>query len=75
MKVGDRVYVMDAGLAQLRGIMRTATGVEPTPNHHGTVQEIDGETVYVCFDNEDGPGQGQLAPYPISDVRHLAEGE
>ncbi len=71
-KPGDRVYVTDEGLAQLRDVMRRATGHEPPPNHYGTVNDIweDG-TVEIWFDNEDGEGQGSSAPYPASEVRHL----
>lgn len=69
-KKGDRVYVTDPALAQLRAIMRQATGVEPAPNHHGTVEEVwDGGTLLIYFD--DGAG----APYPAHEVRHLAEPE
>jgi hypothetical protein len=63
---GDRVYVTDRGLAQLREIMWRATGSEPAPNHHGTVEEVwDDGTVLITFD--DGGG----APYPPSEVRLL----
>lgn len=66
-KSGDRVFVTDPGLAQLREIMRRATGKEPEPNHHGTVDEVwdDGATILINFD--DGSG----APYPVAEVRHL----
>jgi hypothetical protein len=69
---GDRVYVTDAGLAQLREIMRQATGSEPAPNHHGTVQEIweDG-TVLIAFDEGGVEAAGNAAPYPPNEVRHL----
>lgn len=72
---GDRVYVTDPDLAQLRNIMRSA-GHEPFPNHHGTVAETwaDG-TVLIHFDNEDGHGQGSGAPYPPHKVRHLPSSE
>lgn len=66
-KPGDRVYVIDPGLAQLREIMRRA-GHEPAPNHHGTIPDEpwdDPETVLIYFDD------GAAAPYPIGDVRHL----
>lgn len=67
LKPGDRVMVTDPGLATLRAIMREATGKEPPPNHHGTVEEIwtDG-TVLIYFDD------GASAPYPPSDVVKLA---
>ncbi|NHA02007.1 hypothetical protein G5V59_26825 [Nocardioides sp. W3-2-3] len=65
-KPGDRVYVVDTGLAALREVMRNATGQEPAPNHHGTVEEVqDSGSVLIYFD--DGVG----APYPAADVRHL----
>lgn len=67
--VGQRVYVLDEGLAQLRAVMRRATGSEPKPNHHGTVAELwdDGETVLIDFDD------GCAAPYPVAIVRPLAD--
>jgi hypothetical protein len=69
-KPGDRVYVTDPALAQLRAIMRNATGREPAPNHHGTIEEVwDGGEVLIYFD--DGGG----APYPADEVRHLATPE
>lgn len=71
-KPGDRVYVTDPGLAELRAIMRDATGKEPPPNHHGTVHELwDDDAVLICFDSEAGPGLGSGAPYPLAEVRHL----
>jgi hypothetical protein len=68
-KHGDRVYVDDPGLAQLRQIMRDATGVDAPPNHHGTVEDVwrDSDTVLIHFD--DGVG----APYPAENVHHLTE--
>lgn len=73
-KPGDRVYVLDPGLAELRAIMRRY-GHEPTPNHHGTVHEIEDGMVEIWFDNEDGPGLGQASFYPHDEVRHLTEDE
>lgn len=72
LKPGDRVYVTDPGLAELRAIMRRY-GHEPFPNHHGTVHEVDGDEILIYFDNEDGPGLGSGAPYPRAEVRHLTE--
>lgn len=64
-KHGDRVYVTDPALAALRDIMRNATGSEPPPNHHGTVEEVWEDGVLIYFD--DGSG----ASYPFNEVRHL----
>lgn len=66
-KPGDRVYVIDEGLAQMRAIMARSTGIEK-PNHHGTVDEVweNGATLLINFD--DGVG----APYPVNEVRALA---
>lgn len=67
-KHGDRVYVTDPGLAQMREIMRNATGQEPKPNHHGTVEEVwDSGSILIYFD--DGVG----APYPEHEVRYLTD--
>lgn len=72
---GDRVFVTDPGLAQLRAIMRSA-GHKPFPNHHGTVTWTDEDNdILIAFDNEDGPGQGSSAPYPPHEVRHLPPDE
>jgi hypothetical protein len=68
-KPGDRVFVTDPALAQIRAIMRGATGQEPKPNHHGTVEEVWGDgSVLIYFD--DGVG----APYPVAEVRPLTDG-
>lgn len=64
-KTGDRVYVTDPGLAQLREIMRRATGAEPPPNHHGTVVDQWEGSVLIEFDD------GGSAPYPPAEVRPL----
>jgi len=71
-KPGDRVYVTDPGLAELRAIMRSF-GEVAKPNHVGTVDEIDEDHIEIWFDNEDGPGMGQGAPYPFNEVRHLTD--
>ncbi len=74
-KPGDRVYVIDSGLERLRQIMRDATGQEPKPNHHGTVESDWGDSILIDFDDADrGPGQGAAAPYPRVQVRHLDQG-
>ena len=64
---GDRVYVTDPALAQLRSIMRNATGQEPAPNHHGTIEEVWDDGLYL-INFDDGGG----APYHESEVRHLS---
>ncbi|NDL60201.1 hypothetical protein [Phytoactinopolyspora mesophila] len=66
-KSGVRVYVLDEGLAQLRALMRQATGIDPKPNHHGPIAEVWDDDVLIHFD--DGSG----APYPPALVRHLKE--
>lgn len=57
LKQGDRVTVEDEGLAMLRSICP-----DMPPNNTGTIERIDSECVYVCFDD------GQLAPYPREQV-------
>lgn len=64
-KKGDRVRVTDPALAQLREIMRKATGQEAPPNHHGTVYRVEGDEVLINFDD------GGCAPYPAAEVRAL----
>lgn len=65
---GDRVYVTDPYLARIREIMRNATGEEPAPNHHGTVEEVwDSGDILIHFD--DGTG----SPWPPDQVRPLAD--
>jgi hypothetical protein len=69
---GDRVYVIDPALARLRDILRCATGVEPPPNHHGTVDEMwDDGTVLITFDEDGVEAAGNSAPYPPAEVRSL----
>lgn len=77
-RAGDRVYVTDPGLAQLRAIMRHATGNEIV-NHHGTVESVlddDGVVMLLIVFDEDGvAGAGNAAPYPPSEVRALTSTE
>jgi hypothetical protein len=61
---GMRVADMDPGLAMMREIMRRS-GVEPEPNHHGTVRKVDGDTAYVDYDD------GMYAPCPVAQLRPL----
>lgn len=67
LTVGQRVYVLDQGLAELRSIMLRATGSQPKPNHRGTIAELwdEGQTVLIDFDD------GAAAPYPVAQVRPL----
>lgn len=67
---GDRVYVTDPALAELRRIMTQATG-SARPNHHGTVDEVYDDQVVIVFDGEDGPATSNAAPYPVDEVVHL----
>lgn len=64
LKAGDRVYVIDEGLARLRAILKDATGEAP-PNHHGTIDYITDGQALINFDD------GACAPYPLEDVRPL----
>lgn len=64
-KPGDRVQVIDVGLARLREIMRSSTGEEPPPNHHGSVYRVEGDEILINFDD------GGCAPYPRQEVRPL----
>jgi hypothetical protein len=66
VRVTERVEVVDEGLAQMREIMRQVTGRAPEPNHHGTVERIEGDVAYILFDDT-----LQLAPYPLAAVRRL----
>ena len=69
LKKGDRVSVNDPVLAQLRAIMRQATGQEPKPNHIGTIEDPafgQGE-VLIYFDD------GSSAPYPVDQCTVLNE--
>jgi hypothetical protein len=71
-KAGDRVFVTDPWLAQMRAIMRQAAGHEPAPNHHGTVDEVwDDGTVLINFDEDGVEGGGNAAPYPPTEVQPL----
>lgn len=66
---GDRVYVIDPPLAELRAIM-SRFGHVAYPNHFGTVEEVmDDGDLLIYFD--DGSG----APYPAADTRHLTPEE
>lgn len=68
LKVDDKVYVTDPGLAALRKFAPKGA----KPNHHGTVAGIwtDG-TILVEFPLSGG--QSQVAPYPPEQVKLLPE--
>ena len=71
LQVGDKVEVMDVGLAQLRALM-TQFGDDPGPNNLGVVAEIwDDGTILVEFPigDDDLEEHSQAAPYPPSQVR------
>jgi hypothetical protein len=71
-KVGDLVEVMDEGLAMLRRLCP-----DQPPNHHGRVERIDGDTIYVEFPIDGSYDEhSQTAPYPVDLVkkRTTAEG-
>lgn len=59
--VGDRVQVTDPALAQMREIMRRS-GIEPKPNHTGTVSKVWDDSILIDFDD------GCAAPYPFAEV-------
>lgn len=63
---GDRVKVLDPGLQAVAKIFRDATGEEPPPNDTGTVDSVEGDYVYIIFDDSES-----MAPYPTREVRHL----
>ena len=68
MKVGDKVEVMDEGLAMLRRFAPPRA----KPNHHGTIAEIwdDGQVLVEFPIGDDDPDEhSQVAPYPAEMVR------
>jgi len=69
MKIGDKVEVLDPGLAMLRRLM----GKRAKANNLGVVQEImDNGDVLVAFPIGKGDeAHSQIAPYPKHMVRVL----
>lgn len=66
MNAGDRVMVNDPALEELRNIfVAWNPGKAAKPNHHGTIDRIDGDEAIITFDD------GGCAPYPLSAVRLL----
>ena len=59
---GTPVVVNDPGLAMLRQFAPPGA----KPNNHGTVDRIDGDTVFVAFPigDDDPDDHSQVAPYP-----------
>lgn len=76
-KVGDKVEVIDQGLAMLKATMERITGKKQKPNNQGTVLEIwdEGKTILVDFPiGDDDPDEhSQSAPYPENAVRLLSK--
>lgn len=66
--VGDPVEVLDEGLAMLRRICP-----DMPPNHHGRVQKIVGDEIWVEFPIGGSYANSQVAPYPASMVVHRKE--
>lgn len=67
-KVGDKVLVLDTGLAMLRKFAPPGA----KPNHHGVVDRImDNGDILVEFPigDDDPEEHSQVAPYPPSMVR------
>ena len=64
-KIGDKVEVLDEGLAMLRKVCP-----DMGPNHHGIVLEAKGDLIFVEFpiDGKYG-GHPQVAHYPVDMVR------
>ena len=68
-EIGDKVLVLDEGLAMLRKII----GPNAKPNHHGVVNRImDNGDILVAFPigDDDPEEHSQVAPYPPSMVKH-----
>jgi len=77
-KKGDKVKVLDAGLAGLRETIKRM-GMEAKPNHYGmVVEEDDGDgLLMICFPigDEDPNEHSQVALYPIEEVVMRSEDE
>jgi len=77
LEVGDKVMVLDSGLAMLRAVMKSV-GADPGPNNLGWVAEFrEGGDVLVRFPiGDDDPDEhSQVAPYPRNMVRKHDWGE
>jgi hypothetical protein len=72
LRVGDKVKVLDQGLAMLQAVMRRV-GEDPDPNNIGWVHEIRGDDILVAFPigDDDMEEHSQVAPYPRCKVRKL----
>ena len=65
LEVGDDVAVDDPGLAMLRAVCP-----DMPPNHHGRIESIDGDTIYVEFPIDGSyDGHSQTAPYTRDQVK------
>ena len=71
-QVGDKVLVLDRGLAQLRAICP-----DMPPNHHGRIAEIreDGDLLieFPISGGKDSYDHSQVVPYPPHEVRKRKE--
>lgn len=65
LSVGDRVFVDDEGLRQLRELMRSF-GEDAPPNHTGVIDEVWDDSYLIVFDDT-----GSAAPYPFAAVHPL----
>ena len=68
-KIGDKVKVLDPGLAMLRNLMPKGT----RPNHHGVVSKILGDVYIVVrfpIGDDDPEEHSQDVPYPPDMVIH-----
>lgn len=65
--IGDEVEVHDEGLAMLRRLCP-----DMPPNHHGRIQKIVGDELWVEFPIDGTYEHSQVAPYPASMVTRRA---
>jgi hypothetical protein len=63
LQVGDDVEVIDEGLAMLRKLCP-----DQPPNHHGRVDSISDDLIYVEFPIDGSYEHSHSSPYPKSKV-------
>lgn len=68
MKIGDRVTVQDEGLEMLASTMRKYGHAPKVPNNVGVIDEIQGDTAFIIFDDS-----GQCAPYFLTECFVIEE--